>query len=442
MQVAFFMSPVIIGVNILATALLYRKFGGRLLVLLLLYWIAALGSGVLLALASTASPIFRVGAFAPCFFMSFTNARMVEILAGFDGRPNREIRLFVLTLAATGLLYDLGASPLWLAVPLALATAYPGIVAGGRVLWRRAPGERVEAIGGAVVSILSAVHMCDFPLLYMNPQAFIYGYSFGFILIVGQMAFLTCGVIERLMRQRIEERERMIRDRDEFLSVASHELKTPITALKTIMQFSERVLRSNEGAPLRREDFSKNLAIASAQTDRLSVLVGELLDVVKIRSGHMTYRHEPVDLSELARDIMRRYSSQLEDANCALDMSIEPGVFGLWDRSRVEQAIVNLVGNAVKYAPGNRVGVLVQARGGFAEISISDNGPGIPAHLHEKIFDRFERADSVTHIGGLGLGLFIVKQIVTAHGGGVDLKSEVGKGTTFNIRLPMPGIAN
>lgn len=233
-----------------------------------------------------------------------------------------------------------------------------------------------------------------------------------------------------------QEAQEAIQVRDDFFSIASHELKTPITALKMMIQIIQRTLKPEAGALSSGEKLFKMLDASSKQINRLTHLVEDLLDVVKIRAGKLSFNVEEVNLSDLVKEIADQHCDPLAAAKCPLKLKIEPNIKGHWDYSRIEQILVNLLSNAIKYAPGNPIKIEVSRIDHTAKLVVQDSGPGIPKEQQPKIFNRFERALASQNISGLGLGLFIVKQIVEAHHGTIHLESEVGTGSSFIVELP------
>jgi signal transduction histidine kinase len=224
--------------------------------------------------------------------------------------------------------------------------------------------------------------------------------------------------------------------RDEFLAIASHELKTPITSMKLHNQLVLRALRSNPEGGADRERMVKLIEMSAMQIDKLSGLIDELLDVSRIQAGKLIIRFENVRLSDVVRDVCERFQTAVNDAKCSFEYDLDPEVTGYWDHFRIEQVVVNLISNAIKYAPGKPIKITVKGNAHSAILMIQDFGPGIPQDKQSVIFDRFERATSESGVSGLGLGLFIVAQIAKAHGGEVRLKSDAGKGCTFIVELP------
>lgn len=229
---------------------------------------------------------------------------------------------------------------------------------------------------------------------------------------------------------------RALHSRDEFLSIASHELRTPITALKLQLQLLDRRWPDSDEM-LPKKQLHNALQLARRQVEALALLVNELLDVSKIQLGRFTMYVEEVDLTSLVRGIVDRFADQLALACCPVELALEDDVRGRWDRGKLEQVIVNLITNATKYAPGAPVRIAVSRSGAVARLVVQDHGDGIPPDMHDRIFERFERAVAATHVSGLGLGLYIVKKIVEAHDGSVRVESEPGKGARFVVELPI-----
>ncbi|MDI1480160.1 MASE1 domain-containing protein [Polyangium sp. y55x31] len=230
------------------------------------------------------------------------------------------------------------------------------------------------------------------------------------------------------------EAEESIRARDEFLAIASHELKTPLTALSLKLQ---ALCRSLQTDPDLAAKIAPALDVALRQTRRLNTLVDELLDVSRITQGRLELRlDEDVDLSAVAEDVVQRMQDTAARAGCELRLDSDAAVVGRWDRSRVEQVLMNLLSNAIKYGARAPIDVRVRDEGASARVSVTDRGIGIPAEDQKRIFDRFERAVSVRHFGGFGLGLWIARRIVEALGGTIAVESAPGEGATFTVTLP------
>ncbi|WP_437902277.1 AAA family ATPase [Sorangium sp. So ce327] len=233
------------------------------------------------------------------------------------------------------------------------------------------------------------------------------------------------------------EAQEAIRRRDEFLLVASHELKTPLTSLQMQAQLVDRLLRRYQRAELAPERIDKALRILDRQLARLGHLVDELLDVTRLNAARLTLSRAPVDLAALSREVVERMSQQLADARCHVELDLDEPVVGRWDPSRLEQVLMNLLSNAMKYGAGGLVQVSVRRQGDRALLVVRDHGMGIAEADQARIFERFERAVSVRNFGGLGLGLYIARSIVAAHGGSVRVESKPGAGATFIVELPL-----
>jgi signal transduction histidine kinase len=231
------------------------------------------------------------------------------------------------------------------------------------------------------------------------------------------------------------ETEEAVKVRDEFLSIASHELKTPITALSLQLQMAKRRLENNPTSFSDVRTAEKFVDATFRQVSRLSKLVDDILDISRIAHGKLILNLESFDLGGLVTEIVERFHEQLVAAGCQYRLNIEKDIVGNWDRFRLEQVITNLITNLVKYAPGAPVDISVLVEGTNAMIVVKDHGMGIAPENLGRIFQRFERAVTGNGISGLGLGLYISRQIVEAHSGNIYAESEVGKGTTFFVKL-------
>jgi signal transduction histidine kinase len=227
-----------------------------------------------------------------------------------------------------------------------------------------------------------------------------------------------------------------VRLRDEFLAVASHELKTPLTPLNLRLQSLRREL-DRGGPTLDPARVREHVAALQRQSKRLSTLVESLLDVSRLEAGRLELNLEYVDLSALARDVIGRFAAQAARTGTPLEVRAEEPVVGIWDRVRLEQVVSSLLSNALKYGSGHPIHILVERGPIGARLTVRDEGIGIsPEHL-PRIFDRFERAVSSEHFGGLGLGLYLTRHLVEAFGGAIRASSEPGHGTTFEVDLPL-----
>lgn len=242
--------------------------------------------------------------------------------------------------------------------------------------------------------------------------------------------------LEIRVQERTKELEDAVKVRDEFLSIASHELKTPLTSLKLQLQLSRKRVNKIEGSPISTEVFN-SLENCLRQTNSLSKLIDDLLDVTRIQSGKMPLDLNNVNLSSLLKDVVGRFSDSLENAGCTVNLNLDDKIKGFWDAGRLEQVVVNIVANAIKYAPGKPIDISSKVIDGTAVFSIQDYGCGIKKEDHAEVFGKFTRVNTDKNVGGLGLGLYIVNRIIEAHKGTISLDSEPNKGAKFTISLPV-----
>jgi PAS domain S-box-containing protein len=221
--------------------------------------------------------------------------------------------------------------------------------------------------------------------------------------------------------------------REDFLSVAGHELRTPLTSLKLQLRMLERTLPA---APESRGESARRLGIIERQVGRLEALVTSLLDVGRLSAGRLQLELSEVDLSTLVREVVERLADVFERAGCQVLLEAEPGVSGRWDAGRLDQVVVNLLTNAAKYGQGRPIHLRVEAEGPLARLIVRDEGIGIGPEAMERIFGRFERGVSDRQYGGLGLGLYISRELTRAMGGEVRVESRLEQGATFTVELP------
>lgn len=233
-----------------------------------------------------------------------------------------------------------------------------------------------------------------------------------------------------------QQAQAAVRAREEFLSVASHELKTPLTALRLTLDNLLRSARRGTLTELGPEHLIESLETATHQAGRLSLLVGNLLDVSQIDAGRLRIEPEDLDLAMLARDVVVRLAAKLAHEHCPVQVSAQGETRGRWDRLGMERVLTNLLGNAMKYGLNRPVFVHVEGRDATVVLVVRDDGIGIPPERLGRIFERFERAVPAANYSGLGLGLYITRQIVLAHGGDIVATSEPRSGTTFTVTLP------
>ena len=236
-----------------------------------------------------------------------------------------------------------------------------------------------------------------------------------------------------------QEAQEAIRVRDEFLSIASHELKTPLTPLQLQIHTLEKRTRELALDEYRRVWLEKRLATIRRQGDRLNRLVTELLEISRIMGGRLRLQLERVDLLDVTREVVAEFSDRPDLPRSEVRVDVPEAIVGRWDRLRLEQILSSLLSNALKYGQGEPVDIEARLAGGHALLTVQDRGIGIAPEDQERVFGRFERAVSSHHYGGFGLGLYITKQVTEAMGGIISVQSEPDQGSTFTVSLPLQG---
>lgn len=231
-----------------------------------------------------------------------------------------------------------------------------------------------------------------------------------------------------------ERAQDAIRARDEFLSIASHELRTPLTPLQ--IHFQRLLRRPGDSLLADPDQLQQTLERCERQVQRLEALIDNLLDVSRISSGPLRLQLDTVDLADIVREVAGRFAEELAAAGCALQLEGDAEVVGRWDRLRLEQVVTNILGNAIKYGRGHPIDITVNQTPEGARLVVRDHGIGIDSHDLTRIFRRFHRAVPSRSYGGLGLGLYITRQIVDAHQGRIEVESTVGQGSVFVVQLP------
>jgi signal transduction histidine kinase len=240
----------------------------------------------------------------------------------------------------------------------------------------------------------------------------------------------------RDLRAAVARAETALQQRDEVLSVASHELKTPLTSLNLAIEGLARDAR--RGNVSLGEKGMDRIVRAEKQVHRLAALVDQLLDFSRLSLGRMTIEPSEVDLAALVEEVAGRFRDMgLARTGKPVDFRGVHRLIGRWDRDRLDQVITNLLSNALKYGAGKPVWVSLEG-GATARIRVHDDGIGIAPADQQRIFERFERPAASAQLGGVGLGLWIARELVTAHGGTITVESALGQGATFTVELPLP----
>ncbi|AKU96667.1 Sensory box histidine kinase [Labilithrix luteola] len=228
----------------------------------------------------------------------------------------------------------------------------------------------------------------------------------------------------------LAQAQHAVRQRDEFLSIAAHEIRGPITSIRLAVQHLQRIPRTSESVP-------KVLEIIEREQRRLVSFVDELLDLGRIRAVGLHFEIHTVDLTEVVREVTSRMASDLARAGSTLVLRDDEKVIGQWDRLRLDQVVTNLLSNAIKFGNGKPIEIEVLSSEGRASLSVRDHGIGVAPEMRERIFQPFERGVSVRNYGGLGLGLYIVRTIAETLGGTVNVENHPGGGAIFKVDLPL-----
>ncbi|MHB1560245.1 MAG: sensor histidine kinase [Isosphaeraceae bacterium] len=227
-----------------------------------------------------------------------------------------------------------------------------------------------------------------------------------------------------------------VHERDELFSVATHELKDPLFSLQLSIQLLRQVSESDGTVP---RHVTQHLEVGDRQIGRLARLIDNMLDVARIAHGRIELEFERLDLSELAQQVVTRFAEQAGSSGAMVTAELSGPVVGRFDRLKIEQVLANLLSNAIKYGEGKPIRVRVRGEADTAVFEVEDQGAGIAPEDRERIFDRFERASSGHRQASLGLGLYIVRSLVEAHGGAIEIRSEPGRGSTFIVTIPWEG---
>lgn len=253
---------------------------------------------------------------------------------------------------------------------------------------------------------------------------------------------LVQDITERKAAER--EREKVLRElaeavrlRDEFLTVASHELKTPLTPLALRLTQLKQHAKGTSPEHQTRAQELRHVEVAESQVRKLSVLVDGLLDVSRLAHGKLVLHLEEVNVGEVVHEVAELLRPAAERANSPLEVMADAQVQGYLDRVRVGQIVTNLMSNAIKFGAGKPIQVNLERVDGRALFRVVDQGIGIPADALERVFNKFERAVSERNYGGLGLGLWLTREIVEAMGGTISVRSEPAQGATFMVELPL-----
>jgi len=237
---------------------------------------------------------------------------------------------------------------------------------------------------------------------------------------------------ERLAAENAElfaDAQEALRSRDEFLSIAAHEIRGPLTSLRLGVQ---SLRQGRVPTPALPEIFK----IIEREDRKLAQFVDELLDLGRIRAGTLLFTFEPVDIRDVINEVVARMTTELQQAGSTVEIDADGALDGDWDRSRLDQIASNLLSNAIKFGLGRPIEIALHGSDDQVRLRIRDNGAGITHEERKRIFEPFVRDMSPRNYGGLGLGLYIVRTIVDGFGGTLTVESEPGKGSAFTVELP------
>ncbi|MES2940811.1 MAG: hybrid sensor histidine kinase/response regulator [Pseudomonadota bacterium] len=232
-----------------------------------------------------------------------------------------------------------------------------------------------------------------------------------------------------------QELQRAVRMRDDFMGLVSHELRNPLNTLYLQVQVRKRLLAG--GRPPEPDAMLRMAERDERQVRSMIRLLDDMLDVTRLRTGKLAMEPAAMDLAQLLHSLVEAMGEQARAADTPLELAAPAQLVLTADEFRIEQVVTNLLTNALRYGGGSPVRIALAAEGGHAVVSVKDGGPGIAPGDQERIFGQFERAQTTSAVPGLGLGLFISRQIAQAHGGSLEVRSAPGAGAEFLLKLPL-----
>ena len=243
-------------------------------------------------------------------------------------------------------------------------------------------------------------------------------------------------LLQRLQSTQLEL-EQAVRMRDDFMSIVAHEVRTPLNGLILETQLRKMHLARENAAAFTLDKMHAMVDRDERQIKSLIRLIEDMLDVSRIRTGKLSIRPSRFDLSALVRGLLQNFAPQIDAAESSVSLDADEPIEGNWDEFRIEQVISNLLTNALRYGAKSPIAVKVYSENGQARVEVQDQGIGIGEENQKRIFQQFERVTAKHAVAGLGLGLFISEQIVTAHGGTITVESRIGEGALFRVCLPL-----
>lgn len=252
-----------------------------------------------------------------------------------------------------------------------------------------------------------------------------------------RFAGIVCNITDRREKDLILEKA--LKAHNEFITIANHELKTPLTCLQLQLNVMESQLNKMSSTDSFSDQIARGLKKQQYQLQRISRIIDNALDETKISEGQFSIKCEPFDLSEMVSEVVAQMIMTAESAGVQIKLNASQKIPGNWDRFRLEQVLLNLLMNAIRYGNKKPIYVTVASKTDHALIIVRDEGIGIKAENQTRLFQRFERLNQ-QKVSGMGLGLFISNSIVQAHGGEIRLNSKFGKGSEFTVVIPFNSI--
>ncbi|MEZ0210013.1 MAG: ATP-binding protein [Methylophilus sp.] len=246
----------------------------------------------------------------------------------------------------------------------------------------------------------------------------------------------------RQLRSTQQELQHSLNMREEFMSLVAHEMRTPLNTLFLDVQVRLAQLAKNNLSAFTPDNLHKMLARGERQLKSIIRLIEDMMDVSRIKNGKLSIQPGDANLSVLVRQIAEDLTPLAKEASIEFTLEVEAEVIGFWDAFRIEQIIINLMTNAIRYGKGKPVHVSLKREGESAIIQVTDHGIGISEHEQKNIFEAFERASGNEVRAGLGLGLYISRKLAEAHGGQITVSSQKALGSTFTLRLPLSCVTN
>ncbi len=238
------------------------------------------------------------------------------------------------------------------------------------------------------------------------------------------------------LRETQSELQKAVQMRDVFMSIASHELRTPLNGLILDVQLRRLRLEQGRNDAFTPDKLQEMVARDERQIRSLSRLIDDMLDISRIRTGKLSVRPQPGDLGVLAGNVVESLTAQFTSTGSQVELQVDGPAPVMMDEFRIEQVLANLLTNALRYGGGKPVSVRVKVDGDVVRAEVCDQGMGISEADQRRVFEQFERVSDTSVTQGLGLGLFISEQIVQAHGGRIELSSQLGEGSCFTVVLP------